>query len=202
MAAGGGQVGGVGVEVLSAAATVVLRAEQDEVAGPPGEGVAQVVKGAADEPIAGSGVSAMRAGAPPVVAATDAEIGLGQVLGARDAESGVGAIFAGSWHGVPPARRVLPGDTLGGGKVFIDSARFPCYRLRFPGFRSDLGRSGGVIFGGSQMSRKPLNSGLPAHIIHRLSGTVELGWEQQKPGVTAAGRGYGVSGCSRQVASP
>ncbi len=53
MAAGVGQVGGVGVEVLAAAAAVVLRTEQDDVAGPPGEGIAQVVEGAADEPIAG-----------------------------------------------------------------------------------------------------------------------------------------------------
>jgi hypothetical protein len=129
MAAGGGQVGGVGVEVLAAAAAVVLRGEQDDVAGPPGEGVAQVVEGAANEPIAGGAVSAMRAGAPPVVAAADAEIGLGQVLGASDSESGIGAIFAGSWHGVPPEGEDLPGDTLVGGKVFTDSARFPCYRL-------------------------------------------------------------------------
>ena len=43
MAAGVGQVGGVGEEVLAAKAAVVLRDEQDEVAGPPGEGITQVV---------------------------------------------------------------------------------------------------------------------------------------------------------------
>jgi hypothetical protein len=129
MAAGGGQVGGVGVEVLATGSAVVLRAEKDDVAGPLGEGVAQVVEGAADEPIAGGAVPAMRARAPAVVAAADADVGLGQVLGPSDAESRVGAIFAGSRHGIPPKRRALPGDTLDDGKVFTETARFPCYRL-------------------------------------------------------------------------
>jgi hypothetical protein len=131
MAAGGGQVGGVGVEVLAAGAAIVLRAEQDDVAGPLGEGVAQVVEGAADEPIAVGAVPAMRARAPAVVAAADADVGLGQILGTSDAESRVGAIFAGSGHEVPPGRWALPGDTLDDGEVFTESARFPCYRLFF-----------------------------------------------------------------------
>src|SRR5262249_49226686 len=129
MAAGVGQVGGVGVEVLAAAAAVVLRAEQDDVARPAGEGVTQVVEGAADDPIAGGAVTAPRAGPPPVVAAADADLGLGQVLGSIDTDRRVGAIFARSWHGVPPERMVLPGDTLDHGKMFIVPARFPCYRL-------------------------------------------------------------------------
>jgi hypothetical protein len=96
MAAGVGQVGGVGVEVPVAMAAIVLRAEEDDVAGPPGEGVAQIMKGAADEPIAGGAASAMRAGPAPVVAALDADLGLGQVLSASDADRRIGAIFAGS----------------------------------------------------------------------------------------------------------
>jgi hypothetical protein len=131
MAAGVGQVGGVGVEVLAAAGAVVLRAEQDEVAGPAGEGVTQVVESAAGDPIAVGAVTAPRAGAPPVVAAADADLGPGQVLGSVDAESRVGAIFAGSWHGVPPEKTVLQEDTLGSGKMFIVPARFPCYRLSY-----------------------------------------------------------------------
>jgi hypothetical protein len=135
MAAGVGQVGGVGVEVLEAATAVVLRAEQDEVAGPAAEGVTQVVESAAGDSIAVGAVTAPRAGAPPVVAAADADLGPGQVLGSVDAEGRVGAIFAGSWHGVPPERRILPGDTLDDGKMFIIPARFPCYRLnKFPRF--------------------------------------------------------------------
>ena len=96
VAAGVGEVGHVGVEVLAAAAAVVRRAEQDDVAGPTGEGVPQIVEGAAGDPIAVGAVAAPRAGAPPVVAATDADLGLGQVLGSIDAEGRVGAIFAGS----------------------------------------------------------------------------------------------------------
>jgi hypothetical protein len=131
MAAGVGQVGGVGEEVLAAAAAVVLRAEQDDVARPAGEGVAQVVEPAADDPIAVGAVTAPRARAAAVVVATDADLGLGQVLGSIDADGRVGAIFAGSWHGVAPERKVLPGDTLVGDKMFTEPARFPCYRLCF-----------------------------------------------------------------------
>jgi hypothetical protein len=129
VAAGVGQIGGVGVEVLAAGAAVVLRAEQDDVARPAGVGVAQVVEGAAGDPIAIGAVTAPRAGAAAVVAAADADLGLGQLLGTIDAEGRVGAIFAGSWHGVPPEKTVLPGDTLDGGRMFITPARFPCYRL-------------------------------------------------------------------------
>src|SRR4051812_743642 len=129
MAAGVGQVGGVGVEVLAAAAAVVLRAEQDDVAGPAGEGIAQVVEGAAGDPVAVGAMAAPRAGAAAVIAAADADLGLGQVLGSSDADGRVGAIFAGSWHGVTPESKVLPGDTSYADEVFTAAARFPCYRL-------------------------------------------------------------------------
>jgi hypothetical protein len=118
MAAGVGQLGGVGVEVLAARAAIVLRAEQDEIAGPAGVGVAQVVEGTAGDPIPVGAVTAPRAGAAAIVAAPDADLGLGQILDAIDTEGGVGAIFAGSWHGVTPGRRGLPGDTFDDGKVF------------------------------------------------------------------------------------
>jgi hypothetical protein len=107
----------------------VLGTEQDEVAGPAGEGVAQVVEATADDPVAGGAATAPRAGAAAIVAAADADLGPGQVLGPIDAEGRVGAIIAGSWHGVTPERKVLPGDTLDGGRMFIAPARFPCYRL-------------------------------------------------------------------------
>jgi len=107
----------------------MLRVEHDDVAWPPGEGVAQVVKGATTEPIAVGAVSAMRATAPPVVTALDADLGFGQILGARDPHGGIRAVFARSWHGVAPERRVLPGNTPDDGEVFTDPARFLCYRL-------------------------------------------------------------------------
>jgi hypothetical protein len=52
----------------------ILRVEHDDVAWPPGEGVAQVVEGATTEPIAVGAVSTMRATAPPVVTALDADL--------------------------------------------------------------------------------------------------------------------------------
>lgn len=136
MAAGVGQVGGVGVEVLAAAAAVVLRVEQDDVARPAGERVAQVVEGAVGDPIAVGAMTTPRARAPPVAA--DADLGFGQITGPVDAESRAGTIFAGSWHGVPPEKTVLPGDTLSDGKMFIVPARFPCYRLKKFFIKSDL----------------------------------------------------------------
>ena len=46
VAAGIGKVGHVGIEVLAAAGAIMLRVDQDDVAGPPCQGVAQVVEGA------------------------------------------------------------------------------------------------------------------------------------------------------------
>jgi hypothetical protein len=77
MAAGGGEVRTVGVEVLVAGAAVVLRAEQDNVTRPAGVGVAQVVQGAACDAIAIGALTAPRAGAAAVVAAANADLGLG-----------------------------------------------------------------------------------------------------------------------------
>jgi hypothetical protein len=139
MAAGVGQVGHLGDKGLAATAAVVLGVEHNDVAGSPGESVSQVVEGPATEPIALGAVTTVRAGAPPVIPAADADLGLGQILGAGDSQSGIGAVFAGSWHGATPVRRVLPGNTSEDGKVFTDSARFPCQRLGFlptRGFRS------------------------------------------------------------------
>src|SRR5579884_90941 len=61
MAAAIGQVGHVGVEVLPAAGAVVPGVEDDDVAGPAGEGVAEVVEGAAAPTIAVGAVAAPRA---------------------------------------------------------------------------------------------------------------------------------------------
>ena len=77
----------------------MLGVGQDEVAGPPGDEIAQVVEGALEDPVAVGAVAAARAGPPPVVAAAFAELGLGQVLDAGDALGGVGQVFSGSWHG-------------------------------------------------------------------------------------------------------
>src|SRR5262249_56449186 len=125
-----GQVGHVGVEVLAALRAEVAGVEHDEVAGPAGEGVAEVVQGAAAPAVAVGTVAAPRAGPAAVVAAAEADVGPGQVVDAGDALGGIGTVFAGSWHGHAPGRRDLPGDTPGGGKLFTQGARFPRYRVR------------------------------------------------------------------------
>ena len=72
-----GQVGHVGVEELAAAGAIVLGIEHDQVTGPAGESVAEVVEGAAGRPVAVGAVAAARAGPATVVAAADADLGLG-----------------------------------------------------------------------------------------------------------------------------
>src|SRR5262249_8176017 len=102
--AGCSQVSHVSVEILAAAGAIVLGIDQDQVAGPPGQGIAQVVEGASHQPITIGAMAAVWAGPPPVISALATEFGLGQVLDASDALGGVGSVFAGSWHGETPGR--------------------------------------------------------------------------------------------------
>src|SRR3954447_14069198 len=99
VAAGGCEVGGVGVEVLAAPGTEVLRVRQPDVMGPAREEVAEVVEGARELAIAVGAVPAAGTGPSLEVAAASEDLGLGQVLDPSDAFGGVGAIFSGSWHG-------------------------------------------------------------------------------------------------------
>jgi hypothetical protein len=73
--------------------------DQDQVAGPSGEGIAQVVEGATSQAIAVGAMTTARTGSPPVVSAPDADLGLGQVFDAVDPLGGIGSVFAGSRHG-------------------------------------------------------------------------------------------------------
>jgi hypothetical protein len=93
---GGGQVAAVGVEVPAAAGAVMLGVGQDDVAGPPGGQVAEVVEGPLKDPVAVGAMAAMQAGAASIVAATLAELGPRQVLDAGDPLGGIGQIFSGS----------------------------------------------------------------------------------------------------------
>jgi hypothetical protein len=99
MTAGRGQVGAVGVEVPAALRAEVLGVGQDQVAGPPGDEIPEVVEGALEDPVAVGAVAAAGARTPPIVAAASAEFGLGQVLDAGKALGRVGEVFSGSWHG-------------------------------------------------------------------------------------------------------
>jgi hypothetical protein len=99
VAAGSGQVGAVGVEVLAALRAEVLGVGQDEVAGPPGDEVAEVVEGPLEDAVPVGAVVTSWARPPPVVAAAFAEFGLGQILDASDALGGVGQVFSGARQG-------------------------------------------------------------------------------------------------------
>jgi hypothetical protein len=89
VAAGVGEVGHIGVEVLPAAGAVVLGVDQDQLAGSSGEGITQVVKGAVTGAVAVGAMAAAGTG-PPIIPAPDADVGLGQVLDAVDALGGEG----------------------------------------------------------------------------------------------------------------
>src|SRR5918993_4739342 len=96
MAAGVGQGGRVGVEVPATAGAIVLGVDQDDVAGPPGEGIAQVVEGPSGQTITVGAMPAAGAGTPPVISALAADLGLGQVLDTGDTLGGVGSVLHGN----------------------------------------------------------------------------------------------------------
>ena len=68
------------------------------LAGPSGEGIAQVVESATEQAVAIGAMAAAWAGPPAVVPALAADLGLGQILDASDALGGIGSVFTGSWH--------------------------------------------------------------------------------------------------------
>jgi hypothetical protein len=118
-----GQIGHLGVEVLTAASAIVLGVEYDNVAWPSCEGVTEVVEHASCPPIAVSTVSTLGTGSSPVIAAAATEIGLGQVHDASDALGGVGSVFARPWHDESPGSEDLPGNTQRDGVLFTNTAR-------------------------------------------------------------------------------
>jgi hypothetical protein len=89
------EVGGVGVEVLAAPGTEVLRVRQSDVVGPAREEIAEVVECALELAIAVGVVPTAGTGPSLEVAAASEDLGLGQVLDPSDAFGGVGAIFSG-----------------------------------------------------------------------------------------------------------
>src|SRR3954447_25536693 len=99
VAPGRREVGGIGVAVLAALGTEVLRVRQSDVVGPAREDVAEVVEGALELTIAVGVVPTAGAGPSLEIAAAWEDLGLGQILDPSDAFGGVGAIFSWSWHG-------------------------------------------------------------------------------------------------------
>jgi hypothetical protein len=72
-----GEIRHVGVEILAAAGAIVLRVEDGDVGGPSGEGIAEVVKGASCPGVAVGTVPAPGTGSSAIIAAPDADLGLG-----------------------------------------------------------------------------------------------------------------------------
>src|SRR4051812_11400885 len=99
VAPGRREVGGIGVEVLAALGTEVLRVRQSDVVGPAREEIPEVVEDALELAIAVGVVSTAGAGPSLEIAAASEDLGLGQILDPSDAFGGVGARFSGPWHG-------------------------------------------------------------------------------------------------------
>ena len=123
VAAGVGEVGHVGVEVLATVGAIMLGVDQDDIARSAGKGIAQVVKSTASEAVAVGAMAASRTGPPAVIAALAGDLGLGQIVDACGALGGVGAVFAGWRHGLAPGRGFLPGITKLSGVLFTKFAR-------------------------------------------------------------------------------
>jgi hypothetical protein len=120
--AGRRQVGHVGIEVLATAGAIVLGVDDDGLAGPSGEGIAEVVETATELAVAIGAMTAAWAGPASVIPALAADLGFGQILDAGYALGGVGSVFTGSWHDLSPGRS-LPGDTHATTDLFTDPAR-------------------------------------------------------------------------------
>ena len=75
VAAGRGEVGRVGVEVLAAVGAVVLGVGQADVVGPPGEEIAEVMEGALELAIAVGAVPTAGTGPSLEVAAASEDLG-------------------------------------------------------------------------------------------------------------------------------
>jgi hypothetical protein len=123
VAAGVGEVGHVGVEVLATVGAIMLGVDQDDIARSAGEGIAQVVKSTASEAVAVGAMAASRTGPPAVIATLAGNFGLGKVIDACGAFGGIGAVFAGWRHGLAPGRGLLPGITKLSGVLFTKFAR-------------------------------------------------------------------------------
>jgi hypothetical protein len=100
----------------------VLGVDDDGIAGPSGEGIAEVMEGAAALAVPVGAVIAARAETASVIPALPTDLGLGQILAACNAFGGVGSVFAGSWHDVSPGRN-LPGDTHAFSGLFTNLTR-------------------------------------------------------------------------------
>ena len=95
---GRGQVGHVGGEEAAASSAVVLGIGEANVVGPSPHRISQVMQGAGEDPVAGAGLTAARAGAMLVVATARDEFRGREHLGIGDAQSGVRRVDCRTTH--------------------------------------------------------------------------------------------------------
>jgi hypothetical protein len=98
MAVGIGQVRQVDIEELFAPGTTMLRVRDNQVSGPIGRQIAQVVQCASERSIAIGQMPAMRTFPSSVIPRTSHVFGLGQVFNTSDALGDVGQILSWSSH--------------------------------------------------------------------------------------------------------
>src|SRR5262245_25241432 len=92
-------VGGVGVEKDPALMAAVLRVEEVDVAGPPGDQITDVMQHAGKLCVSITAFATARTGALLEVAGAPHDLGGGQRFRARDALRGVRQVFPGTRHG-------------------------------------------------------------------------------------------------------
>jgi hypothetical protein len=86
---GRGQVGHVGGKEVAASGAVVLGVGELDVAGPPSQRVAQIMRGAGEDSIPGARLAASRTGPMLVISTGPNALGRWEHLGIGDAQSGV-----------------------------------------------------------------------------------------------------------------
>jgi hypothetical protein len=98
MSLGQGVVGHVGVEMLAATGTAMLRVTKVDVAWPTGNQVAHVVEDASGCAAAKTGLATTRTRAMGEVAGAMNDLGFGQIFGSRDACRGIRQILSRARH--------------------------------------------------------------------------------------------------------
>src|SRR5262249_11463013 len=99
----------VGGEEAAAPSAVVLGIGEADVAGPPPRRIAQVMRGAGEDPVAGAGLTAARTGPMLVVATARDELRGRGHLGIRDAQDVVRKVDSRTTHDdALPSQRLFP----------------------------------------------------------------------------------------------
>jgi hypothetical protein len=93
------QIGHVGVEIMAAVGTVMLRIGEEEIVRPPGHKISHVVQKTFDAAQSVGSSATTRARAAFVVPAAFDDCGFGQIFDTSDSLGNVGQVFTGCRHG-------------------------------------------------------------------------------------------------------